>query len=335
MSLATGHFQMVQTIDGESNFNLTDKYGGSGALLHANVGGLGTESGDLSYVTGKLTPTSIGESIFRIDTPPLGFSSPIMKIRWLVTAGDESDQDFRVTVIEGILFGGVLLNQTQIGQWTQPSGSYIDLGIELNTWYIQVIPFVLGLVTARDSLWVNVSMIGSTAANIRVSWVALQASFAYSSGETPTAKNYANGLTPITPPPSVRAEGTTGSTSYCYRVVPCNAKGCGPASEEIVVTDGNALLDATNHICLAWADVTGATSYKVYRTCGPSNLGLGLLATVLPDAGDCGGGGSGVSGYKDNGTACVTDCDELFNPGDFVGCQGVSTITYPSKETPV
>ncbi|KKL06924.1 hypothetical protein LCGC14_2591150, partial [marine sediment metagenome] len=141
--LVTGFFQMVQTIDGESNFNLTDKYGASGALLHANVTGLGTTSGDAHYVTGKLTPSGIGESFFRIDTPPQDFSSPVLKVRWLVTAGDESDQDFRIQIIEGILFNGVLLNQVEIGSWIQPSGSYIDLGIELNTWYIQVIPFVL------------------------------------------------------------------------------------------------------------------------------------------------------------------------------------------------
>ena len=332
MSLATGHFQMVQTIDGETNRNLVDKYGASGALLHSNVTGLGTESGDLHYVT---PPTGgVGESIFRIDTPPIFFSSPIMKVRWLTTNLNNPDsRNMRILVVQGILFGGVLLNQVEIGEWIIPGAEdFADIGVEANTWYIQVIPFNLALVTSRSDLWVNVSL---TTGSFRVSWVALQASFPYSSGETPTFKNYANGLTPITPPPSVRAEGTTGSTSYCYRVVPCNAKGCGPASEEIIVVDGNASLDATNHICLAWADVEGATSYKIYRTCAPSGLGLGLLATVVPDSGDCGGGGSGVSGYKDNGTACVTDCDELFNPGDFVGCQGVSTITYPSKETPV
>ena len=42
----------------------------------------------------------------------------------------------------------------------------------------------------------------------------------------------------------------------------------------------------------------------------------------------------GVSGHKDDGTECVTDCDEIFNPGDFVGCQGVDTIVYPAAETP-
>ncbi|KKK88950.1 hypothetical protein LCGC14_2738020, partial [marine sediment metagenome] len=246
MSLATGHFQMVQTIDGEANFNLTDKYGGSGALLHSNVTGLGTESGDLHYVTAEFS-SGVGESFFRIDTPPIFFSSPIVKVRWQVTAGDETNRDFRILIVQGILFGGVLLNQVELGEWIIAEGSFIDLGIELNTWYIREVPLNLALVTSRSSLWVNISFTGG---NFRASWVALQASFPYSSGETPTFKNYANGLTPITPPPSVRAEGTTGETSYCYRVVPCNAKGCGPASEEIIVVDGNASLDATNHICL-------------------------------------------------------------------------------------
>jgi len=331
--LVSGHFQMVQTIDGETSFNLTDKYGGSGALLHSNVTGLGTESSDLHYVTGKLTPSGIGESLFRIDTPPSDFSSPILKVRWLVTAGTESEQDFRVTAIQGEFLNGALINQVEIGVWTQPPGDYVDLGIELNTWVIQIVPFNLALVTGRDDLWVKVSMIGSTASNIRVSWVALQATFSYTPPEAPTFKNYANGLTLIDPDPSARAEGTKGSTLYCYRIVPCNALGCGPASEEIIVTDGNATLDATNHICLTWDDVEGATSYEVYRTCGPA--GLGLLATVLPNDGDCGaGGGGGVSGHKDDGTECITDCDKIFNPGDFVGCQGVSTVVIPAKETP-
>ncbi|KKM18249.1 hypothetical protein LCGC14_1667570 [marine sediment metagenome] len=339
MALATAHYQMVQTIDGETNFNLTDKYGAFGALLHSNVTGLGTESSDLHYVT----PPSggVGETFFRIDTPPKGFSSPIMKVRWLTTSISNPDgRDIRIVVVQGELFGGVLINQVELGEWIIPAAEdFADIGVVVNTWYTQIIPFNLALVTSRSDLWVNVSL---TRGNFRVSWAALQVSFPYSQGETPVTRNYANGLTPIDPPPSVRAVGTTGSTRYCFRVVPCNALGCGPSSEEVIVTDlsavalsnGNAILSGTNFISLVWDDVPGATFYKVYRTCGPG--GLGLVATVLPDLGEggVGGGGLGITGYQDDGVECVTDCDEIFNPGDFVGCQGVDTIVYPAAETP-
>ncbi|KKM20367.1 hypothetical protein LCGC14_1646130, partial [marine sediment metagenome] len=74
--------------------------------------------------------------------------------------------------------------------------------------------------------------------------------------------------------------------------------------------------------------------YRVYRTCSPS-LGLGLLATVTTEPSVCGGGsGSGIFGYKDDGSQCITNCSDIFNPGDFVGCQGETTVTYPAKETP-
>ncbi|KKL27574.1 hypothetical protein LCGC14_2383770, partial [marine sediment metagenome] len=143
------------------------------------------------------------------------------------------------------------------------------------------------------------------------------------------------GLIPISPPPVVSVFGTTGEETYCYRVIPGNAAGFGPYSDEIIITNGNAVLDATDFNCITWLEVEGATQYRVYRTCSPSGLGLGLLATVTMEDDDCGGGsGSGIFGFKDDGTQCITDCADIFSEGNFVGCEDETTVTFPAKETP-
>ncbi|KKM74014.1 hypothetical protein LCGC14_1404690, partial [marine sediment metagenome] len=169
----------------------------------------------------------------------------------------------------------------------------------------------VGSITDRKDIWALITMAADDpgAADTRVSWLAFEVTFPIGLPETPTFKNYVNSLTKITNI-SIRTVGTAGTSRYCYRVVPCDSDGvCGPASDEIVIETGNAVLDATDHICLSWLDVTGVTNYKVYRTCAPSGYGLGLLATVLPNLGDCGtgGGGGGDTGYKDDGSDCPNE----------------------------
>jgi hypothetical protein len=76
---------------------------------------------------------------------------------------------------------------------------------------------------------------------------------------------------------TVTPQGATGSTSWGYRVSAVNENGETLACEEIQVANGNAALSATNYNALAWTAVTGATSYKVYRTTAggtPSTTGV-------------------------------------------------------------
>lgn len=76
---------------------------------------------------------------------------------------------------------------------------------------------------------------------------------------------------------AIANEGTAGSTSYGYRVVAVNENGETLACAEVTTSTGNATLDETNYNALTWDEVTGATSYDVYRTTSggsPSTTGL-------------------------------------------------------------
>jgi len=71
-------------------------------------------------------------------------------------------------------------------------------------------------------------------------------------------------------------EGTAGSTSYSYAVTAVNANGETLACTAVETTTGNATLDETNYNALTWDEVSGATSYYVYRTASdgtPSTTG--------------------------------------------------------------
>lgn len=87
----------------------------------------------------------------------------------------------------------------------------------------------------------------------------------------------------------VTATGTTGSTSYSYRVSAFNSVGETLACASVTISNGNATLDATNYNALAWSAVTGATGYNIW---GRTATGLGetYLGTVY-----------GVVVYNDKG----------------------------------
>lgn len=75
---------------------------------------------------------------------------------------------------------------------------------------------------------------------------------------------------------SVSNEGTAGTTSYRYAVTAVNANGETLACTAVETTTGNATLDETNYNALEWDEVTGATSYYIYRTASsgtPSTTG--------------------------------------------------------------
>lgn len=79
--------------------------------------------------------------------------------------------------------------------------------------------------------------------------------------------------------PTVTPTGTTGSTTYSYRISAFNASGETLAGTAGTTSTGNAALDATNYNSLSWSAVSGALGYNVW---GRYSTGLGetYLATV-------------------------------------------------------
>lgn len=351
VGLASGHYQMEQTVnqlisaalDPEDPLfgvaaPLVDKWGATlpNALLHLNLQGI--VANDLSYITNPAAEGAYSpdRNSFKVD-PPDGLTAITMKFRLKVIndflngeaavhlyQGNPEDDDS--TAIASYLFPSGYPG----GRAAVPVGTWIDFSVVVN----------IALITDIKDLWTNVRFLRGTGASsslIRMSWLVLEVLFPYGRGEVPGSKNYVNSLTEITNV-SIRTVGTAGTSKYCYRVVPFDSDGVdGPASDEFVIETGHATLDSDNYVCLSWLDVDDAAGYKVYRTCAPSGYGLGLLDTVLPDAGDCGGGGGGgiETGYKDDGSDCEDEGDcEDFDEDALEGCQGVSAVTYPAKETP-
>ena len=299
------------------------------ALLYPDVRGIVGD--DFSYVgnptvIGAETPDKIS---FKIDDLPLDFTSVTVNVRLQANGTDLSNGTVSVDMYQGLPRSG----STKIGEIDFPadiSGAYTAA-----TWYEFTQSINVALITDRKDLWMHIRMdrgTGLSDALFRMSWLALEVGAPYSLVETPGFKNYANSLEKITLTSAVQ-KGTTGTTKWRYRIVPCDADGCavGSASDEFGVDDGNDDLDETDHICISWLDVTGAVSYRVYRTfAGGTPSSTGLIATgVLPNLGDCGLGDidEGDTGVKDEGDDGGEEFDEAL-------CQGVSSISYPAKETP-
>lgn len=322
---------------------VTDKWGGAfpSALLHTNLQGLVPK--DITYLTNRFALVGSGSDnpvrqAFKIDTFPDNFTAITLKYRTRTNTSTGCRSGWRIRLWQGKPMDGTVLFDWDINDaWTD--------GLIPNTWLDSIKVITPSLVTDPSDVWILLQTDGAVDEGFEgcvpvfrndISWLVLDVKSPYQPGETPTSKNYVSSLAKILNV-SIRTVGTAGTSRYCYRVIPCNSSGvCGPPSDEIVIETGNASLDATDHICLSWLDVADVTNYKIYRTCAPSGLGLGLLATVLPDLGDCGtgGGGTGDTGYKDIGVDCVTDCDETFNPEDFEGCEDETTVTIGAKETP-
>lgn len=104
------------------------------------------------------------------------------------------------------------------------------------------------------------------------------------SGGVPTATTY----TALTTPTglAVVQNGTTGSTTYSYRVSAFNANGETLAASSIQITNGNATLSTTNNISVTWTAVSGATGYVVYGRKPASINGIGetKLSTVATNS---------------------------------------------------
>lgn len=68
--------------------------------------------------------------------------------------------------------------------------------------------------------------------------------------------------------PTTAVVGTTGSTSYNYKIVAVNADGTDglPSAASTTLTTGNATLTTSNYNTVSWPVVSGAKGYKVLRS---------------------------------------------------------------------
>ena len=341
IQLANGHYFLTETdvpTDIINTQTLHDKAGGS-SLLHVNLRGV--VANDVTYITNAFLPdaTQNPGNVFLVDELPLGFSNVVLRGRWKWSARQDPDH-FTIALYQGKPFGSSGSAIVEI-DWSG-SDSFSELGYVLGTWNDLYLPVDASLITDKSDLWVWVTMdrhpnqgvANPDRAVEQLSWLVLQCDFPFSSvGEAPTSITKVNGLAKVSP--VLSNVGASGFFRYCYRVVPVGANGSG-LSDEVSIEDGPSALDSTDKICLTWDDVTGATSYKVYRTCAPTGIGTGLIATVLPNLGDCGGGGGagGNTGMEDDGTVCPNAGDCTDTQFSEALCQGVTTVTYPAKETP-
>jgi len=117
--------------------------------------------------------------------------------------------------------------------------------------------------------------------------------------------------------PTVTPQGTSGSTAYSYRIVAMDALMSTAAGTAGSTTTGHATPNTTNFNRVAWAAVTNATGYKVYRTAGGATQGLiqtlrsGQTLT-LDD-----------TGLTGDGTAAPSTTDESVLEGYIDGISGL------------
>jgi len=72
---------------------------------------------------------------------------------------------------------------------------------------------------------------------------------------------------------AVTPAGTTGSTTYGYRVSAINGNGETLASTTVSTSSGNSTLSSSDYNHISWSAVVGATGYKIYgRTAGSEQL---------------------------------------------------------------
>ncbi len=323
--LARGFYQMIDhDVPTDTNYTQTlHNADGVEGLLYTNLNGIVPY--DATYITNAFLPdaTQNPGNVFLVGELPDGFSNVILRARWKWSARLQPSH-FRISLFQGKPFLATDGGCDDEGStcivdidWSPGSDTFADLGYVLGTWNNLVLPVDESLIIDRTDLWVWVAMDRHPNQQVpdpnraveQLSWLVLEASFPFSVvGEAPVSIEEINDLTKVVV--ALSNVGASGFFRYCYRVVPVGPDGDGP-SDEVSIETGPATLDATDKICLTWDDVTGATSYKVYRTCAPPDTGIGLIDTVLPDQGDCGGGGGsgGNTGMEDDGTVCPDEGD--------------------------
>jgi hypothetical protein len=98
--------------------------------------------------------------------------------------------------------------------------------------------------------------------------------------------------TPIPAALTIVPVGTTGNTTYGYRVSAVTPLGTSILCAEVTTNAGNATLSSTDYNYMVWGAVPGAIEYNVYRTTGGDTQGL--LDTVT------------TNDYSDKGTSATT-----------------------------
>jgi parallel beta-helix repeat protein len=97
--------------------------------------------------------------------------------------------------------------------------------------------------------------------------------------------------------PTVARVGTSGSTTYGYRVTALDGTGETLPSTERTITNANATLTGAAYNTISWVIIPGAVQYKVYRTTsGGTPSSTGLIGTVA----------GGVTTFSDTGIAATT-----------------------------
>lgn len=131
---------------------------------------------------------------------------------------------------------------------------------------------------------------------------------------------------------TVTTAGTSGSTTYGYRVSAINAQGETIASPTATVATGNASLSTSNYNVITFNAVPGAASYKIYGRTSGSEL---YMNTVF---------GNGASTYTYNDQGTVTPSGALptgsgFGPGlqikggNSSGSNSLFTVTNNASAT--
>jgi len=80
---------------------------------------------------------------------------------------------------------------------------------------------------------------------------------------------------------AVAATGTTGATSYGYKITALKGGKETEATAEVTIANGNATLSTTNYNAVSWDAVEDADGYCIYRTTG--GAAQGYVGRVGPD----------------------------------------------------
>ena len=122
--------------------------------------------------------------------------------------------------------------------------------------------------------------------------------------------------------PTVTPQGTTGATTYSYRIVARNSSGVTLAGTGGTTATGNATLSATNFNRVTWSAVTGAESYDVYgRTAATELFMVNTTALTFDDigtitpSGALPGSNTTVTGYNVYVPNLKTQSASIVNPG--------------------
>lgn len=123
--------------------------------------------------------------------------------------------------------------------------------------------------------------------------------------------------------PVVTPQGTTGATTYSYRIVARNSSGVTLPGTAGTTATGNATLSAANFNRVTWAAVTNAESYDVYGRTGGSELLIANVSGLTYDdigaitpAGALPGGNTTAAGYNVRVPSLKTAKAAIVNPGN-------------------